>query len=345
MPAGAVTALSERQKAILFAVVREHIETAQPVASRSTARRSGLRLSPASVRTAMAELSERGYLSQPHVSAGRVPTDQAYRLYVDALLGGPPSRLSDPEGESLLDLPGEGDLSGELELMQHAADLLSRVTGQVGFYLGRPAEETVLERLQFTRVSGERVLALLVSRTRVIQTRLIEDSDCDARMLEKVSAGLSEIVCGLTLSEARARLASTIELERAASDELRRKIFVLGWEGLARAAEAEWYLGDRQALLRQPEFADVARLRELLVALEEKERMVRLLDQLLQARAIVAIGSELADPGVRSCSLVALPLGASPYGGGLGVIGPVRMPYDRVISAVRYVSERVSHHL
>jgi heat-inducible transcriptional repressor len=327
-------------RATLFAVVEEHIETAQPVASRSTARRSAIGFSPASVRSYMAELTELGFLSQPHVSAGRIPTDIAYRLYVDQLLHAQAGRALARGPIALEETAGS-----VTEFMQRATDLLSRVTGQVGFCLGRPAEEMVLERIHFTRLSSERILALLVSRGRVAQTRLIDEAECDARTLEHISARISETVAGLTLAEARSRLASTIEFERALSDELRKKLFVLGWEGLARTSEVELYVGDRGGLLAQPEFNDVEQLRHLMGALEEKERMMRLLDQVLRAETGVGIGEELHDPGVRACALVAAPLGAMPGAGGVGVIGPVRMRYDVVIPAVRYVSERVSQYL
>jgi heat-inducible transcriptional repressor len=331
--------LTERMRAILFAVVAEHIETAQPVASRSTASRSGLGLSPASVRALMGQLTERGLLAQPHVSAGRLPTSQAYRLYVDALLEGlAAGRLGNGPTYEL----GE-PVSGLDEFMRRAADLLSEATGQVGFYLGRPAEEVVLEGIHFTRVSSERVMALLVSHGRVIQTRVLTESDSDTRMLERVSARLSELACGCTLAEARSRLAASIEMDRALSDELRKKVLVLGWESLARANEAELYVSDRNRLLAHPEFENVARLRDVLAALEEKERMMNLLDKVLTSGTSVAIGDELGDPAVRECALVTASLGHA--AGGLGVIGPVRMPYERVIPAVRSLSERVSDTL
>ena len=334
-------ALSERQRAILLTVVEEYIESAQPVASRAAALRSELDLSPASVRGLMAELAEQGLLCQAHVSAGRVPTDRAYRIYVDALLAGG-SLLPTPAEPAYDWVEPEGGLS---ELMQGAADLLSRATGQVGFYAGCPAEDSVLERIRFVRLSSERVMALLVSHARVIQTRVIEEPDSDGRTLERVSEKLSRIVAGLTLADARARLARAIEADRVLSDELQRKVFVLGWQGLARSQPAELFVGDREGLLANPEFADVERLRALLAALEEKERMMSLLDKVLRARTTVAIGSELGDAGVRECALIAVPLGSSPGMGGLGVIGPIRMRYDRVISTLRHVSGRVTDHL
>ncbi len=333
--------LPERLRRVLFTVVEAYIQTAEPVASRLAAKSSGLELSPATVRALMAELTELGHLNQPHVSAGRVPTESAYRLYVDALLEAEPPADFAPEAAYRF-AGGDGSATG---LMQQAADLLARATGQVGFYLGHPVNQVVVEHIHFVRVSSERVMALLVSGTKVVRTRVFEEKDCDPRTLERVSAKLSEIVGGLTLAAARARLAAAIEVDRALSDQLQRKVFVLGWESLAYGDEAQLYLSDRVRLLEQPEFADVARLHELLCALEEKERMMHLLDQVLRAEISVAIGAELDDPGVRSCALVTAPLGAPPGIGGLGVIGPVRMRYDRVIPAVRYVSERVTDYL
>ena len=332
-------ALSERQRRVLFAVVEEHIQTAQAVASRSTAERSGLALSSASVRGLMVELTALDLLAQPHVSAGRVPTERAYRLYVDALLA-----AAEPDPPSASATYSLGEESSATGVMQRAADLLGMATGQVGFYLGRPANQLVVEHIHFTRIGRDRVMALLVSGRQVVQTRVFEESSCDHRTLEIVSSQLSGIVGGLTLAGARARLASSIEFERALSDELRRKVLVLGWESLASPGEAELYVSDRRGLLEQPEFSDLERLRELLAALEEKQRMLRLLEKVMGAEIRVAIGSELDDPGVRDCALVTAPFGALGVGT-LGVIGPLRMPYDRVIPAVRYVSRRVTDYL
>jgi heat-inducible transcriptional repressor len=331
--------LSERLSAVLFAVVEEHVETVEPVASRSVARRSGLELSSASVRHLMADLTERGLLAQPHVSAGRVPTEHAYRLWVDALLR--------DESPAVLTAESEYELSeaptGVAPLLQRAADVLSRTTGQVGFYLGSPRDQIVLDAIRFVRVASERVMALVIARSGAVMTRVFEETDCDTRTLERVSAQLSEFVAGLTLAQARTRLAQAIEAERARSHQLQREVILLGWEGLARSDDIELYVGDRHGLLEQPEFSgDLDRLRDLLAALEEKERMMRLLDKVLRDGTSVAIGTEIEDPGIRECALVTATLGAPPGLGGLGVIGPVRMPYDRVIPTVRYVCERVS---
>lgn len=336
------TPLQARERDILFAVIEEYVESAQPVASRQVAARPGVRLGPASVRACMAELTELGLLTQPHVSAGRVPTEPAFRIYVDALLERRPRTLEPPAGPSH---PLAGPVADLETALRRAADYLARATGQLAFYLGPVAERMRVARIQFVRVSSERVMAVLVSPGREVHTRLFEESETDSRTLERISVRLSELVGGLTLADARSRLVAAIENERALGDALWRSVFVLGWEGLAHSEPTRLYVGDRNGLLLQPEFTDVERLRELFAAIDEKERMLRLLDQALTAELSVALGAELADPAVRECALVAASLGGSPPRAGLGVIGPVRMRYDRVIPAVRYVSERLSDYV
>ena len=343
MVATSYAQLSERQTKVLETIVRLYIHTAQPVSSRAVLEASGLSLSSASVRAIMADLTEKEFLTQPHTSAGRVPTQHAYRGFVDRLLAEHPSPLLAQSSDLELLLPQTDP--GEIgDLVQQAADLLTQVTGQVGFYAGRPEEEILLERIHFSRVSSERVIAVLVSRSSVVQTRVIEERLCDTRTLELISAGLSEVVAGLTLSEARNRLAAMVESERALADELRRKMLVLGWEGLARSAEVALVLGDRHGLLAHPEFNDVELLRALMETLEHKERMLRLLDKVMGSRLKVGIGAELEEPEISECAVVAIQVG-SDAGAQLGVIGPIRMPYDRVIPAVRYVSGRIADYL
>jgi heat-inducible transcriptional repressor len=176
-----------------------------------------------------------------------------------------------------------------------------------------------------------------------VRTRLLDERESDQRRLDRISAELSRLVAGLTLEEARARLHAEIEGDRQRRAALWRDTLALGARGLELgAAAAELYVGDRSRLLDQPEFADGERLREVLRALEEKQRMLALLDKVISARGVrVAIGEELGDPGVARCAVVAEQLGPAPLRG-LGVIGPVRMRYDRIIPVVRYVSGKLA---
>jgi heat-inducible transcriptional repressor len=342
-PLGPVRELGElpgRFAEVLLAVLRGYVESGQPVGSRDALDLGGLPISPASVRSAMVELMELGLLEQPHTSAGRVPTDAAFRLWVDQLRREPhgdtrvPARLARELAEST-------DVSSAA--LQRAADLLTEATGQLGFSLALERDDLRLVQVHFVRVSSERVTALLVSDGGTVRTRLLEERDTDQRRLDRVSAELSRLVAGLTLEEARARLHAEIEGDRQRRDALWRDTLALGTRGLEGApAAAELYVGDRSRLLDQPEFADGERLREVLRTLEEKQRMLGLLDKLISARGVrVAIGDELGDPGVARCAVVAEQLGPLPLRG-LGVIGPVRMRYDRIIPMVRYVSSKLA---
>ncbi len=333
--------LAPRMREVVLRVLEEHIESALPVASASVARRTETSISAATVRATMGELTEMGLLSQPHSSAGRVPTDRAFRLYVDDLMGRVSAHSSLPPGVGCSLTKPTGDVD---DFMRRTADLLSQATGQLGFLLSQVPDGLPLRHVHFLRVSSERLMVLLVTQGGGVQTRIIDEPDSDQRTLDAASTRLSELVAGCTLAEARARLASAIEREREQSDGLWRKAFSLGRAGLSSALEAELYVGDRNLLLAHPEFSDVDRLRQVLCALEEKERMMRLLDKIVHADVLsVVIGSELEDPSIRGCAVVTAPLGDLPHGGGLGIIGPVRMRYAHVIPIVRYLSEHVSH--
>jgi heat-inducible transcriptional repressor len=334
--------LPQRLSEVLLAVLRGYVESGHPVGSRDACAQSGLSVSSATVRGAMGELMELGLLEQPHTSAGRVPTDAAFRLWVDTL-------LHDPHAGSVpRELARElRDPVGVLEdSSRRAADVLTQVTGQLGFCLAVEGQRSRLTALRFVRVSSDRVMALLVSEGDVVRTRLLDERECDQRKLDRISSALSRLVAGLTLEEARARLSAEIEGDRAQRDALWGKLVALGRLGLEVEVEAELYVGDRTRMLEQPEFEDNQRLRELLRALDEKQRMLALLDNVLTAGSLrVVIGDELGDPGVARCAVVAESVGGAAHRGGAGVIGPVRMRYDRVIPVVRYVSGKLGSAL
>ena len=280
-------------------------------------------------------------LEQPHTSAGRIPTDTAFRLWVEHLQREPHSERRVP-ARLARELAGAGGAA--TSPLQLAADLLTEATGQLGYSLALDRDELRLVQVHFVRVSSERVPAQLVSDGGAVRTRLLDERDTDQRRLDRISAELSHLVAGLTLEEARVRLHAEIEGDRKRRDALWRDTLALGARGLegAELVSAELYVGDRSRLLDQPEFARGERLRELLRALEEKQRMLGLLDKLIGAGGVrVAIGEELGDAAVAHCAVVAEQLGPGPRRG-LGVIGPVRMRYDRIIPMVRYVSSKLA---
>ena len=334
--------LSARTREILLCVIGEYIATGQAVGSRSALLLSHLDVSAATIRATMNELMEVGLLAQPHPSAGRTPTDAAFRLWVDFLLGESQAELGSRSPVELTLGEPEGAVD---DYLRRAADLLSETTGQLGFFVGLEPEQQRLQRVHFVRVSSDRVMALLVSDGGLVRSRLIEEAESDQRALDKISTRVSELVAGRSLGEARQKLHEEIRRERRRSDALSKALVVLSSEGLGANDAEEFYVADRSVLLHRADFADDQLLR-LLSALEEKERMLRLLNKIVRGEGLqVVIGSELEDPDVQHCAVVTARLGGSTSIGGLGVIGPVRMRYDRVIPLVRHVSERVGEAL
>ncbi len=336
--------LPARTRDVLLCVIGEYITTGRAVGSRSALQRADLGVSAATIRVTMNELMEAGLLTQVHPSAGRTPTDAAFRLWADLLLGEPgtPGRIAEEGVERSL-----GDPAGDVDdYLRRAADLLSQETGQIGFFVELEFDQQRLQRVHFVRVSSERVMALLVCHGGVVRSRLIEEAESDQRALDRISTRLSKVVAGHSLEQARQKLHDEIRKDRQRSDALGRAFVVLSSAGLVADGDEEFYVGDRSALLRQPEFSDVDHLRRLLSALEEKERMLRLLNKIVRGDGLqVVIGRELEDPSVQGCAVVTARLGGSAPIAGLGVIGPVRMRYDRVIPLVRRVSERVGEAL
>jgi heat-inducible transcriptional repressor len=330
-----VPELSPRQHVLLRALVEEYITTAEPVASAQVVRDRSVSISSATARSVMAQLTELGLLTQPHTSAGRVPTALAFRHYVDSILcesSGPNAEL-DATAAALASALAES--AGQVEaLLRRAADLLSESTGQLGFFMAARPAHVILRHVHFVRLSSEKVMALLVSERGLVQSRIFEECETDSRELERVAAGLSEFIAGFTLEQARTRLTDALERDRSRRGRLWPKVLALGAMSVAGGPDANLYLADKVHLLAHPEFVD------------EKERMIHLLDRVLQAEVLeVSIGAEIDDPDIRECALVAAPLGDSPALGGLGVLGPVRMPYGRVIPLVRSLSTLVNRYL
>jgi heat-inducible transcriptional repressor len=294
---------------VLVAVLRGYVDTGQPIGSRDALGRGRARGVLGDRARAMAELMELGLLEQPHRRPG------ADRRRVPALGRSPAARAAGRAAHA-----GAAARTGRVDeqaraALQRAADVLTEVTGQLGFSLAHEREGSRLVQLHFVRVSSERVTALLIAEGGTVRTRLFEERESDQRRLDRISAELSQLVAGLTLEEARARLHAEIEGDRRRRDALWRETLSFGARGLEvdAAAPVELFVGDRSRLRDQPEFADAERLREALRALDEKQRLLALLDKLISARGVrVAIGEELGDPGVIHCAVVAEQIGPEP---------------------------------
>jgi heat-inducible transcriptional repressor len=327
---------------VLRAVVSAYIGEASPVGSHTLARALPVHLSAASIRNTMGELTRLGLIEQPHTSAGRMPTELGLRVFVDELLAGPALGGSDPS--RLGDTLDEGDPGG---LMRSACELLSSRTRQLGFAVPPRVEREPLRHVSLVRLSTEQLLVVLVSQSGVAHRRVIEEPEAwDQQELDRIASEVNRRIGGRTLAEVREVLAREARQLRSRADRLRERALRLAALALEPAGldAVDLVIGTRLALLDQPEFRDPERVRALFEAIETKERLVRILDRMLAARGVqVAFGEEIDEPMLRHCALVTAAYGGSDAPLGLlGVLGPSRMDFARVIPLVGSLSQLVS---
>jgi heat-inducible transcriptional repressor len=327
--------LSPRQAQVLSALVGAYVGEAAPVASDTVAALLPVRLSPASVRNTLGELHELGLLEKLHRSAGRIPTELGLRVFVRGL---PERELAPFEKREL-----EGHLAGEGRV-EGASRLLTERTRQLGFVLPPRLDGVVLRNVSFVRVSSERVLAVLVAEGgRLFRRLLDEPGRGDQSALDRMATALRERVIGRTLRAVRDQLLAEARALRSQADLLLERVLRAVPAG-ERADQVDLVVGTYLALLDQPEFRDPERIRGLLLALEEKERLADVVGSMLEAGGpCVAFGGDLGEPALAHLAVVAAPWGrAQGAVGSVGVIGPSRMDYARVIPLVSYVSRLLS---
>jgi len=342
---GSSGSLSARQGLVLGVVVSAYVGEASPIGSEMISVLLPVNLSSASVRNTLAELTEFGLVEQPHASAGRVPTERGLRVYVDELLD--LKGLADYEIRTLTGTVKDAGLGGVAHV---ASRLLSERTRQLGFVLPPRLDRMVLKHVSFVRLSTDRVLALLVSSDGRAYQRVIEErGDVDQPKLDRMAADLNERIAGKSLAEVRRFLIRETEALRSHAERLLARAIDLGAEAGAEEVrdEVDLVIATRLALLDQPEFRDPDRIRKLFGAIEEKQRLVEILDRVLEDHGVqVAFGNEVEEPALRNCALVAAPYGdeLAPFGV-LGVIGPSRMDYARVIPLVEFLSQLLTERL
>ena len=337
--------LSERERRVLEAVIQSYVETAEPAGSRTISRRFGLGVSPATIRNTMSELEEKGYLFHPHTSAGRVPTDSAYRLYVDSLMG--PATLNPREAERLAEEISGGGSAIEA-ILRRAAQSLSVVAQELGVALGPRLDRTVLQRLEVVRASEERLLLVLTLSGGAVRTIFVEVPGQIAEdALAEVSFVLNERLSGLSLREIRSSLA--VRLRDTGSPGSRELLNVFVQEGdllfdlpIVPSTE-DVVLGQASILAEQPEFSSGESMRRLLALTDTREHLAEVLRKRSTAPGIsITIGSEHGDPRLDHLTVVTAAYRTGALSGVIGVIGPTRMPYEKVVALVRHTSMLVS---
>lgn len=340
---------TERQRRILARLVTEYIEQGEPVSSAWLAEHSDLGLSPATVRNILARLEEQGYVHQPHTSAGRVPTDSGYRLYVDGLLGSRKRARLLPDLEARLRRAGTvGDL------MENASQELSRASHHVGFALAPSGASARLRHIDFVNLEAGRVLVVVVSTGGHITHKVIDPpAPCGDVVLTQAANYINAEFAGLTLHEVQTAIVGRLREERLLYDALVSRALELAQRGLTdHAPEDTLYVQGASLLIEHVagENADreqtLQTLRALFRMIEEKHRLVALISRYLEAQGItVVIGSENFVADLHPFSVVASTFTTTGDTGTVGVIGPTRMRYQKAISVVDGVSQVMSRVL
>jgi heat-inducible transcriptional repressor len=341
-------ALTDRSRVLLATLVREYIDTGEPVASQRVARRSGLGVSSATVRYVLARLEDAGYVHQPHTSAGRVPTDRGYRVLVDMLLEGrKPTR---PPAGVETRLREQAERSPFVDqLLASASHLVSRAARHVGFALSESAP-AVLQRIEFVPLGGSRVLVVVVSRGHQVAQKVVDAGEgVGADDLAQAASYLNTEFAGLPLTEVRDSVIARLQQERTLYDELLSRALRLAHSTLSDIPKQQVFHVEGAASLlgpeSQPDFP-MATLRALLEMMEEKGRMVHLLNQYIDGPGLtIVIGAEHTSPDLRCFSLIASTAVDGTSIRTVGVIGPTRMHYSRAITLVDGTTQAMSRVL
>ena len=338
---GEESKLDSRHGEVLGTVVRLYVATGVPVGSKAVAEQLSEPLSSATIRNVMAELEEAGYLLQPHISAGRIPTDQAYRFYVDR--GMQAARLGAETREFINQfLAGEGDTPEKL--MARTSLLLSQVSHNVGVVLGPPLEGNVLEHIKFVKLPGGRVLAVIVSKPDIIENRVIHlGEDFAQEELDRAAEFLNGEFRGWSLRAVRLEIFNRLERMKVFCDRLVSTVATLfQWGALGSEEPGTLYVEGTDTLLGQPDFGTPEVIKGLLKAFEEKVKVVRILNACLETSTSgvwTLIGGENSASEMQHCAVIVAPYRYhNRVVGALGVVGPTRMEYERAITAVDYVA-------
>lgn len=336
-----IVELNERSREIFRRIVESYVETGEPVGSRTLSRLLGTQLSPATIRNVMADLQDAGLLQAPHTSAGRLPTEAGLRLFVNGLLE--VGRLSADERTSIdVQCAGAGKSLGQV--LEEATAMLAGLSQCAGMVLA-PKTESPLKHLEFVALGPGRALVVMVTESGMVENRVIEvPLGMTPSVLVQAGNYLNARLMGRTLAEARSAVLTELEQHRAELDELARKVVEAGLATWAGDGKDSYLLvrGQSRLLEDVTALADLERVRTLFETLETREAMVRLLDATQGAEGVqIFIGKESELFGLAGCSLIIAPYANSreQVVGAIGVIGPTRLNYARIIPIVDYTAK------
>jgi heat-inducible transcriptional repressor len=333
--------LDTRQMMVLASVIRQYISSGVPVGSKAVADQSSESLSSATIRNCMAELEDHGFLKHPHVSAGRMPTDKAYRFYVDRMVG--TSRLP-PETESYIERNLTSEALSSERLMGKISHVLAEVSHNVGLVLGPALEEKLLEHVKFVKLPDHRILAVIVSKPDLVENKIVRlEEEVSQPELDRTADYLNAEFRGWSLGTIRLEIFKRLEEMKHLCDELLTNVAkLLMWGALAEETPGLLFVEGAAQFLDLAEFEDVQKIKRLLVTFEEKAKLVKILSACFESKGSgvrIFIGKENPTLEMHECALIMAPYRyRNRVVGALGVVGPTRMEYDRAITTVNYVA-------
>jgi heat-inducible transcriptional repressor len=334
--------LTQRDKSILNAIIREYVDTGEPVGSRIIARKYLFTLSSATIRNIMADLEEMGLLYQPHVSAGRIPTPEGFRYYLNDIM----ELKSLPRGEKTMISRhmshGTGDI---MDTLIKASVLLSKISQNASIIILPRFDTFFFKRIEFVRLDEVRIMVVLVSRAGMVYNHIVHGEDIPQGKLDQFANYLNGAYSDLTIHEMRDRLLREMSSEKAKFDTLIKQALDLGMTALDAVKEVpDIVIRGKDTVFNKPDLSDMGKLRDVVNAFEDKGRIVRILNRVLEVPGVsVLLGEEMKNIGIENFSMVAtgyhkknIPVGS------LGVLGPIRMDYTRVIPLVGYMARFLS---
>jgi heat-inducible transcriptional repressor len=342
--------LTDRERQVLEAVIRTYVDTAEPAGSRTVSRRFEMGVSPATVRNTMSDLEEKGYLVHPHTSAGRVPTDRAYRFFVDRLME--PSRLSVLEQQQLVQELDAAGSSAVERLVRQAVRALSLLSNELGVAVAPRLEDAILERVELIQVSSDKVLLVATIRGGVVRTVYVDlPVEVPRETLLILTVALNERLAGLSLEEIRRTLPERLrdaQVGESGAAEL-LNIFVQSGAELFSLQDLDTsriHLGSASVLAAQPEFESGPRLKGLIELTERRDLLAQAVENRSQGGELqITIGGENHSLALADFTLVTAEYRVGGLKGVIGVIGPTRMPYEKVVAIVDYTSSLVTRIL
>ncbi len=340
--------LSERERQVLEAVVRTYVDSAEPAGSRTLAKRFNLGVSPATVRNTMSDLETKGYLFHRHTSAGRIPTDQAYRFYVDRIMR--PQPLTEVERERLANEMEIGASSAVERLVQRAIRALSLLSRELGVAVAPSLEDAILERLELIQVSSAKILMVMTIKSGFVHTVYVDfRGEVQTEVLRSVTEVLNERLSGLSLRQVRDTLPERLRDSGVSDDEGANELLNIFIQSSSELFDwtplqgGKVHLGQTSVLAAQPEVNSGERLKGLIELTEQRALLADVLGNREHKGGLkITIGGENPEEALSDFTLVTAEYRVGQLKGVIGVIGPTRMPYEKVIAIVDYTSTLVN---